>query len=398
MTVEVRPISTADHLQWIAKQPWVSFLQIPQWAALKPGWRHESLGWFMAGELIGAGLVRYRPVPRYPRRSLAYLPEGPCLPWEQLSENTGELLAPLITHCGAQGAFLVKIGPGIAQRRWQAETIKEGLKRAAESPTGDLHRLTDLPADWQSTSAPAVVEELRTAGWRSDGSSGRFGDYQPRLVFQVPLRDRTCDDLLAGFNQQWRRNIRKAEQVGVRISWGGAADLESFHHIYCETAKRDGFTPRGIGYFQALWESLGGSVTGGSVNGGPVDGRAVAAARLACAEVPGTEGSFHLGAAALAIQVGQRVWYSYGASTTADRDARPSNAAQWAQMQAAMKLGADVYDMRGIVDTVDSRHDQVGLIQFKVGTGGFAQESIGEWDYVIRPMWARAFRTYESRM
>ena len=388
MTVEVRPISTADHLHWIAKQHWVSFLQIPQWAALKPGWRHESLGWFESGRLIGAGLVRYRPVPRFPKRSLAYLPEGPCLPWEQSSTSVHELLTPLVTHCAAQGAFLVKIGPGIAQRRWQAETIKEGLKRAAESPTGDLQRLTDLPCDWQSTSAPAVVEALRAAGWRSDNSSGRFGDYQPRLVFQVPLRDRSTEDLLAGFNQQWRRNIRKAAQLGVCVRWGGASDLESFHQIYCETAKRDGFTPRGIAYFQALWDSLGSQV----------GAEGVPTARLACAEVPDRDGRFHLGAAALAIQVGQRVWYSYGASTTADRDARPSNAAQWTQIQQAVSLGADVYDMRGIVDTVDSRHDQVGLIQFKVGTGGYAQESIGEWDYVIRPMWARAFRAYESRM
>ncbi|MFM7145745.1 MAG: lipid II:glycine glycyltransferase FemX [Actinomycetales bacterium] len=389
MRVEVRPISTEDHLQWIAEQPWVSFLQLPQWSALKPGWRHESLGWFVNGSLIGAGLVRYRPVPRYPRRSLAYLPEGPCLPWEDTDASVAELLDPLIAHCAGQGAFLVKIGPGVANRRWQADTIKDGLKHASITTGGALHRLTDLPCDWQSPTAATFVEGLQAAGWRSDSSSGRFGDYQPRLVFQIPLQDRSAEDLLAGFNQQWRRNIRKAEQLGVRVSWGGTAQLDEFHRIYCETATRDGFTPRGIGYFQALWQSLGAP---------SVDTQSrTAAARLACAEVPNAAGEFHLGAAALAIQVGQRVWYSYGASTTADRDARPSNAVQWAQMQQALALGADIYDMRGIVDTVDPRHDQVGLIQFKVGTGGYAQEVVGEWDYIIRPTWARAFRAYESR-
>ena len=57
MTVQVRQISTEEHLAWIATQPWVSFLQLPHWAALKPGWRHESLGWFCDGRLIGAGLA-----------------------------------------------------------------------------------------------------------------------------------------------------------------------------------------------------------------------------------------------------------------------------------------------------------------------------------------------------
>ena len=389
MTVEVRPISTEDHLTWIGDQPWVSFLQLPQWSALKPGWRHESLGWFVNGQLIGAGLVRYRPVPRYPRRSLAYLAEGPCLPWEQTSFGIADLLEPLITHCEERGAFLVKIGPNVASRRWQADTIKEGLKSAATATHGPLRHLTDLPCDWQSTTAEPVVEQLRASGWRTDNSSGRFGDYQPRLVFQVPLQGRSAQDLLAGFNQQWRRNIRKAEQVGVRVEWGDEAQLDAFHRIYCETAHRDGFTPRGIEYFKALWQQLGSPSRG--------QARPIATARLACADVPDAAGARHLGAAALAIQVGERVWYSYGASTTADRDARPSNAVQWAQMQRALDLGADVYDMRGIVDTVDSRHEQVGLIQFKVGTGGYAQEVIGEWDYIIRPTWARAFRAYESR-
>jgi len=386
MTVQVRQISTEEHLAWIATQPWVSFLQLPHWAALKPGWRHESLGWFCDGRLIGAGLVRYRPVPRYPRRSLAYLPEGPCLPWEQPDLSASELLEPLIQHCAGRGAFLVKIGPSVAMRRWEAHTIKEGLKAASDHASshnrGPLRRLTDLPCDWSSPTAPTIADALRAGGWRTDGSGARFGDYQPRLVFQVPLQERSLDEIFAGFNQQWRRNVRRAEQSGVTVSWGTQQDLPEFHRIYCETAQRDGFTPRGLTYFESMWRSL---------NQMP-DEQALAALRLACAQVSG-----HLGAAALAIRVGQRVWYSYGASTTADREARPSNAVQWALMQQAHAEHADIYDMRGIVDTVDPRHEQVGLIQFKVGTGGYAQESLGEWDFVIRPNWARAFRLYESR-
>jgi hypothetical protein len=36
-------------------------------------------------------------------------------------------------------------------------------------------------------------------------------------------------------------------------------------------------------------------------------------------------------------------------------------------------------------------------VQFKVGTGGFAQEYVGEWDRILRPAWARAFKAYQSR-
>jgi lipid II:glycine glycyltransferase (peptidoglycan interpeptide bridge formation enzyme) len=38
-----------------------------------------------------------------------------------------------------------------------------------------------------------------------------------------------------------------------------------------------------------------------------------------------------------------------------------------------------------------------GLIQFKLGTGGYAQEYLGEWDLALRPALAKAFDVYLSR-
>ena len=46
----------------------------------------------------------------------------------------------------------------------------------------------------------------------------------------------------------------------------------------------------------------------------------------------------------------------------------------------AIAAGADVYDLRGITDTLDADDPHFGLIQFKVGTGGEAVEYAGEWD------------------
>ena len=81
------------------------------------------------------------------------------------------------------------------------------------------------------------------------------------------------------------------------------------------------------------------------------------------------EGTCH--AATISVAVNRHVWYSYGASTTAGRDLRPSNAIQWAMVRDALAAGADTYDMRGITDTLDPDDHLFGLLQFKVGTGGF---------------------------
>lgn len=385
MTLTVRAITAAQHSEWIAGRPSVSFLQLPEWGQVKQGWRSESVGWFEASRLVGAGLILYRPVPRLPQRSLAYLPEGPDIDWlrrEHPQRSLDDWLKPLLAHCRSAGAFQVKMGPPVATRRWNADTIKTAMAEwktdAPVPPIAPPRRISEVLADWHSGPAARIVEYLRTAGWQQDpGTGAGFGDVQPRYVFQLPLVDRSLDDVFAGFNQLWRRNIRKAEKAGVVVTRCDRADLAAFHRVYVETAERDHFTPRGLSYFERMWDCL--------------NARQVHL-RLYCAHHDG-----HLAAATLMVVVGTHAWYSYGASTTADRDVRPSNALQWQMISDAHALGCVTYDLRGIADTLDPSNHLFGLVQFKVGTGGVAQEYAGEWDYVLRPLWSKGFRAYQSR-
>ncbi len=97
------------------------------------------------------------------------------------------------------------------------------------------------------------------------------------------------------------------------------------------------------------------------------------------------------------IRVGTHTWYSYGASTTHKREVRGSNAIQWQMMRDSLAVGADVYDLRGITDTLDSDDPHLGLIQFKVGTGGEAVEYAGEWDLPLNRLVYKAFDVYMRR-
>jgi lipid II:glycine glycyltransferase (peptidoglycan interpeptide bridge formation enzyme) len=379
MRLTVRAITAAQHSEWIAGRSSVSFLQLPEWGRVKQGWRPESVGWFESSTLVGAALVLYRPVPRLPRRSLAYLPEGPDIDWREHSPaSLDDWLTPLIEHCRAAGAFQIKMGPPIALRRWNADTVKAAMAERASDAPKPPDRISAVLADWHSGPAARVVEHLRSSGWQQEEPHGAgFGDVQPRYVFQLPLAGRTLDEILAGFNQLWRRNVRKAEKSGVVVTRGSRSDLADFHRVYVETAERDRFTPRGLAYFERMWDSLNEN-----------DERL----RLYCAHHEG-----HLAAATLMVVVGDHAWYSYGASTTADRDVRPSNALQWRMIADAHELGCTTYDLRGIADTLDPANHLFGLVQFKVGTGGIVQEYAGEWDYVLRPLWSKGFRAYQSR-
>jgi vancomycin resistance protein VanK len=374
VTLTVRPIPAADHLAFLREQSWASFLQTPAWATVKSEWRAESLGWYDGESLVGAGLVLYRRLPRL-RRYLAYLPEGPVIDWA--ADDLAAWLEPMADHLRREGAFGVRMGPPVTTRRWSAAQVKEGV--ADES----VRRLGDVAPLERSVAGARVVQQLESLGWQQQVAEGGFAVGQPQYTFVIPLvaddgTRRTEDDVLAGMNQLWRRNIRKADKSGVVVSKGAAEDLKAFHDLYVHTAERDHFTPRPLSYFETMYDALG-------------------------AEDPGRitlwlahhEGD--LVAATIAVRVGTHAWYSYGASSTDKRDVRGSNAVQWAMIRDAIAEGAEVYDLRGITDTLDADDPHIGLIQFKVGTGGEAVETVGEWDLPLNRALYKGFELYMNR-
>jgi lipid II:glycine glycyltransferase (peptidoglycan interpeptide bridge formation enzyme) len=392
----VRTISAETHLAFIRSREstvGTSFLQTPAWARVKPEWRAESIGWFdsTGTDPVGAGLVLYRQLPRL-RRYLAYLPEGPLLDWESdhVGERLSDWLAPMTRHLVAQGSFGVRMGPPVVTRRWTADQVKRGIADPG------VRRLDEVPPDSRSSAGARIVSQLRESGWRPPAATGGFAAGQPQYVFQIPLRHadgtaRTEAELLAGMNQLWRRNIKKADQCGVVVSTtspsaattprapGTAEDqVHAFHALYVKTAERDHFTPRPAAYFTTMVSALAAE-----------DPQRIT---LWFAHHEGD-----LVAATIAIRVGKHAWYSYGASSSDKREVRASNAIQWAMIRDALTYGADVYDLRGITETLASDDPHLGLIQFKVGTGGEAVEYVGEWDLPLNRVLYAAFGLYLKR-
>jgi vancomycin resistance protein VanK len=370
----VRSISVSEHLDFIRAQRSASFLQTPAWGEVKSEWRRESIGWHDgSGALVGVGLVLYRALPRV-KKYLAYLPEGPVIDWE--TKQLGDWLTPMTRHLAARGSFGVRMGPPVVTRRWNADSVKQGV---ADEAVG---RLSAVPPCERSQIGALVVSQLDELGWKLQAVEGGFAAGQPRYNFQIPLTGRTEQEVLAGMNQQWRRNIKKAAKAGVEVTRVAEAELpgslEEFHKLYAHTAQRDHFTPRPLAYFQTMFAALLAEEPD--------------RIRLYLARHEGD-----LVAATIWVRVGGHAWYSYGASSTEKRDVRGSNAAQWAMISDSLAVGADVYDLRGITETLDPEDPHIGLIQFKVGTGGEAVEYAGEWDLPINPLIYKAFTLYMRR-
>ena len=365
----VAEISASDHLDFLRGRSSASFLQTPAWAQVKSEWGSESLGWYDGDRLVGVGLVLLRQLPKV-KRYLAYLPEGPVLDWD--TDDLAAWLTPMTEHLKARGAFAVRMGPPVVLRRWEAAAVKAGI--ADDS----VRRLGDLPPAERTPVGARVVGALEGLGWRKVAVEGGFSAGQPAYNFQIPLAGKTEDEVLAGMNQQWRRNIKKAAKEGVEVTRGEATDLKAFHDLYAHTAERDHFTPRPLSYFQTMVDAM---------NAEEPDRITLWLGRH--------EGD--LVAATISVRVGTHTWYSYGASSTEKREVRGSNGVQWAMIQDALAKGAEIYDLRGITDTLDSDDPHVGLIQFKVGTGGEAVEYAGEWDLPLNPLLYKGFELYLKR-
>ena len=373
MSLILKEIDKDTHVEFLKNYQTFSFLQLPCWAEVKSGWKSKSVGWFDERKLVCVGLILIRNIPKT-KWSLFYLPEGPVLD-PDYAKNVVDWLTPLRDFSKESGAFNLKLGPQVTINTWSAATIKSAI-------SDNVYRqFKDVDPDRVNPFGHEIGTKLRNLGGEQIETDGEgFGDVQPRFVFAIDVEDKTDEELLATFSQEWRRNIKKAEKSEVKVRQATFSDLETFHTLYKETAKRDKFTPRPLNYFKQMWKSLN------------ENSNNLAEMRLYIAE---QENICH--AACLWVRVGKHVWYTYGASSTSGRELRPSNAIQWQMMRDARDAGASIYDMRGIAATLNEKSPLFGLLRFKIGTGGKVIQYVGEWDFVLKPLIYKAFRVALAR-
>ncbi len=373
MSLILKEIDKETHVEFLKNYQTFSFLQLPCWAEVKSGWKSKSVGWFDERKLVCVGLILIRNIPKT-KWSLFYLPEGPVLD-PDYAKNVVDWLTPLRDFAKESGAFNLKLGPQVTINTWSASTIKSAI-------SDNIYRqFKDVDPDRMNPFGIEIGTKLRNLGGIQIETDGEgFGDVQPRFVFAIDVQDKSDEELLASFSQEWRRNIKKAEKSEVKVRQATFSNLETFHTLYKETAKRDKFTPRPLSYFKQMWKSLN------------ENSNNLAEMRLYIAE---QENICH--AACLWVRVGKHVWYTYGASSTSGRELRPSNAIQWQMMRDARDAGASIYDMRGIAATLNEKSPLFGLLRFKIGTGGKVIQYVGEWDFVLKPLIYKAFRVALAR-
>ncbi|MGE5416782.1 MAG: lipid II:glycine glycyltransferase FemX [Acidobacteriota bacterium] len=218
---------------------------------------------------------------------------------------------------------------------------------------------------------------LTSRGFRKTVTAEGFEGVQPTFVFRMDI-NKSEDDLLAQMSTKTRYNLRLAERKGVTIREGtNKADLKVFYDILEETAERDRFLIRGYKYFEVMWDWL-------------VE-RGLGQVFLAEFEGKVISGT-------LALRLGAKTWYLYGASANQYRNVMPNYLIQWTMIKWAKEQGCTLYDFRGVSGDLSEDNPLYGLYRFKKGFGGDFTEFIGEWDLVYSKLfywlWTRVLPVY----
>jgi len=239
-------------------------------------------------------------------------------------------------------------------------TIRELLDGARQLAKEHKSYVIKLDPDVPSSNA-RFRDFMLGQGFRLKEGGKNFEAIQPKYVFRLDVAGKTEEELMAGFHQKWRYNIRLAERKGVEVRVCGKEMVPDFARLMLETGVRDGFVTRKPEYFTQMLDNLGEHC------------------RLYMA--------FHEGeavAGTLAIHYGDKVWYLYGASSNAHRNLMPNYLLQWRMIQWAVETGCRVYDFRGVSGDLSEDNPLYGLYRFKKGFGGEFTEFVGEMDLVLK--------------
>lgn len=340
----ISPQERGRYNNFVAAHPKGHFLQSWEWGEVKSftDWHPLPLVLEEDGQIVASLLLLKRclPLPGV-NRSILYSPRGPVC-----DAHNGELLGALFAAARKvardEGAIFLKIDPDV--------------------------KVEDT----------AFIHCLQANGFNRSTSSEGFDGVQPTFVFRLDITP-SEEELMANFHQKWRYNIRLAERKGVTVRPAQTKDdLRSFYRVLKETAERDHFLIRGYEYFDKIWEAMVPNL-----------------ARYFIVEYEG-----QVVAGSLAMIMGEKAWYLYGASSNSYRSVMPNYLMQWQMIKWAKSNDCRLYDFRGVSGDVSEDNPLYGLYRFKKGFGGEFTEFVGDWDVVYSPayywLWTRAFPLYQK--
>ncbi|MEG2310924.1 MAG: peptidoglycan bridge formation glycyltransferase FemA/FemB family protein [Clostridia bacterium] len=298
-----------------------SLMQDLGWGEVKNNWKKEGIYIEENGKICATMMVLFEKIPKI-NAYMMYAPRGPV--------------------CDIYNIELVK------------KLVEEANKLAK------INKAFVLKIDPQVVYDDKLAKIYMDAGFRVSPKDADIDSLiQPIQNVVLNIKNKTEEELLKGFMEKTRYNIRLSNRKGISVNYShDIKDLEIFYEIYKITTIRDKIGCRSFEYFERMLNAY--------------DEKHL---RIYIAKHENTNLS-----AAIALNFGGELFYLYGASSNEKRNLMPNYAMQWEMIKWGIDTKCCTYNFGGLL-TLDKDN---GLYKFKTGfcTVNGIEKYIGEIDKI----------------
>jgi len=181
-------------------------------------------------------------------------------------------------------------------------------------------------------------------------------DYKLRSGLSMRLNlNRNLEEIHKGLSRNWRRNLKRSTKSKLTIRQWFNPDIDEIKAVYKSMESYKGLPEQSSQQeLKSLFQKLGNKIV-----------------LYRCFDKKGQVVA--LRGCAILHRFG---WDLFAATTTLGRKLYASYALVWELLQHCQKLGVEEYDLMGVDPTKD-----LGVYNFKKGTGAEFIEYLGEWDW-----------------
>lgn len=203
----------------------ISIYQLSSWGKLKEktGWKSHLLGFKDNNEIICATLLLEKSTPI--RKSLFYAPRGFLINsknFDLLNNFTKEI----IKYIKSKKGFMLKIDPNIIYKI-----------RNAKNEVIEFHE--------------EELNNYKKCGFKHFGFTNDFETLQPRTLCRFALSN-TYKETLETFQKSTRKNIQKAESMGIKTEIINKEKIDEFMRLLNMAGDKNDFIVRPSWYYEEM--------------------------------------------------------------------------------------------------------------------------------------------------
>lgn len=215
---------------YASNHEYASIYELSGWGKLKEstGWKYYLLGLFDGSTLKGVTLLLAKKT--LLGKNLFYSPRGYLVDsndYKLLNEFHNEVINFVKSHKG----FMLKVDPNV------------------------IYKIYDKDGNETSFPGKEAFDNYLKLGFKHFGFNKDFETLQPRYLCRFKLSD-TYVDTLNTFSKSTRKNIEKAEEMGVRVRKLDISETSVFTDVLKKTAQEKDFVIRPTSYYQKMYEYL----------------------------------------------------------------------------------------------------------------------------------------------